>query len=296
LTSFESIAGATVESRVPFSRLTSWRVGGPAEYLINVQREAALFEVLAIVNELDLTLLILGNGTNVLVSDRGFDGVVVKLTGFFARGRVDGNRITVGSGASLSSVVRAAYSASITGLEFALGIPGTVGGAVLMNAGAYGGTVSQVLERVETVTPGGERRSHESFKDIYRASLVPTDEIVTAGIFRLKDASSSKIQKQMDKVKELRKETQPLGQATAGSVFKNPTGDSAGRMIDECGMKGVTVGSARVSMVHANFIVNEGGTSASDIRDLMELVSSKVRHRFGIVLETEVKMIGFDKE
>jgi UDP-N-acetylmuramate dehydrogenase len=296
LTSFVKIAGVTVEAGVPFSRLTSWRVGGPAKYLIHVQSETALVETISLIKEMELPLLLLGNGTNILASEHGFDGAVVKLTGYFTRLGVDGTRITVGSGAALNSVVRAAHDASLSGVEFAQGIPGTVGGAVMMNAGAYGGMISKVVERVETVAPNGEQRSHESFIDTYRDALVPTDEIVTVGVFRLKTEPLTKIKRRMDKMKNQRKGTQPWGQATAGSVFKNPAGDYAGRLIEECGMKGVAVGSARVSTVHANFIVNEGGASVSDIKDLIECVSNEVRDHFGIELETEVRLIGFEEE
>ncbi len=296
LASFVKIEGATVAVDIPFSRLTSWRVGGPAKYLIEVHNEVAFIETLSVVAGHQLPLLILGNGTNILASDRGFAGVVMRLTGDFSRVGVDGTRITAGSGATYSSLARAAYDASISGLEFALGIPGTVGGAAMMNAGAYGQTTSEALERIETVTKDAEQRSHESFEDKYRASLVPAGEIVTSGIFRLKAKPSQEIKKQMDMIKNKRKEGQPWRQATAGSVFKNPTGDYAGRLIEECGMKGVAVGPARVSTVHANFIVNEGGASASDIIELIALVSNGVRDRFGIELETEVTLIGFEEE
>jgi UDP-N-acetylmuramate dehydrogenase len=296
LTSFSEIEGATVETGVRFSRLTSWRVGGPAKYLINVQRETALAETLSLVKELDLPLLLLGNGTNILASDRGFNGVVLRLSGYFARSLVDGTRLTTGSGASLSAAVRVAFEESLSGLEFALGIPGTVGGAVMMNAGAFGWTTAQVLESVETMTLGEEQRIYESFEDTYRTALVPADEIVTAAVFKLKEVPYPKIQKQMDKIKNQRRDAQPAGHATAGSVFKNPAGDYAGRLIEACGMKGVAVGAARVSMTHANFIVNEGGATAADMKDLIDKISDEVRYRFGIVLETEVKLVGFEEE
>lgn len=295
LQSLLKIADLEVDSGVPLAHFTTWKVGGPARYIIKAHSDSAVGVALPIIREFRIPLLVLGHGSNILVSDHGFDGAVLRLVGGFTDMRVDGHEITAGSGASLGTIVGAAARASLAGLEFAWGIPGTVGGAVMMNAGAFGGTTASVLKRVGTVTPDAESRDYDTFDDVYRAALVPTEEIVTSTTFKLEEATAGDIRQRMDESGERRKSTQPWGQATAGSVFKNPKGLSAGRLLEECGLKGATVGGARVSEVHANFIVNQAGASAADIKALIELAAGEVKERFGVELETEVRLVGFEE-
>jgi UDP-N-acetylmuramate dehydrogenase len=295
LQSLLRIADLEVAGDVPLARFTTWKVGGPARMMVKAHSESALKEALGVLGESRYPLLVLGHGSNLLVSDRGFDGAVLKLVGGLAGLSVDGGSITAGSGAPLGSVVGAALGASLSGLEFAWGIPGTVGGAVMMNAGAFGGTTAAVLDRVETLDRTGRAQSYDSFEDVYRAALVGEEEIVTCATFRLSSALEGDIRKRMDEVGERRKGTQPWGQSTAGSVFKNPRGAFAGRLLEECGLKGAQVGGARVSELHANFIVNEGEASAADIKALIELAAREVKERFGVELETEVRLVGFQE-
>ncbi len=295
LQSILKIADLEVASGVPLARFTTWKVGGPARYMIKAHSDSAVREVLPIIREFRIPLLVLGLGSNMLVSDRGFDGAVMCLVGGLTGLSVVGRGITAGSGALLGAIVGAAARASLAGLEFAWGIPGTVGGAVMMNAGAFGGTTAAVLERVGTLTPDAESRDYDTFDEVYRAALVPAEEIVTSATFRLEEAPAGDIRKRMDEVGERRKGTQPWGQATAGSVFKNPKDLTAGQLLEECGLKGAAVGGARVSEVHANFIVNQGGASAADIKELIELAAGEVKKRFGVELETEVRLVGFEE-
>jgi UDP-N-acetylmuramate dehydrogenase len=240
--------------------------------------------------------LVLGNGSNVLASDEGFGGVVLRPTAGLATVEVGVSRIRAGAGAALGSVVKEAARASLSGLEFAVGIPGTVGGAVMTNAGAFSGNIAGVIELARAITGDGEQHEYESFTNGYRESLVPVKEILTSATFRLAEAPFASIKKRVDEVWAMRRETQPHGRACAGSVFKNPSGDSAGRLIEACGLKGESVGGARVSELHANFIINEGAASAADIKTLIEKVAKAVNEGFGITLETEVELIGFEEE
>jgi UDP-N-acetylmuramate dehydrogenase len=294
--SLERMSGCAVEENVPLARYTTWKVGGPARYLIKIDDSGALCEVLLRLRQSAVRALVLGNGSNVLVSDAGYDGAVLRLRGNLATVGIEGEALVAGAGTSLGSAIACAARASRSGLEFALGIPGTVGGAVMTNAGTFAGSTARVLRRVEAVTLEGTRESFEAFVDAYRQPLVPRDRIVTAATFMLRSSEASDIRQAMDEARAKREGSQPTGAATAGSVFKNPHGDSAGRLLDECGLKGVTVGGASVSRVHANFIVNSGGASGADIRELMKEMASAVRARFDIALEPEVTLIGFEEE
>jgi len=204
--------------------------------------------------------------------------------------------LSAGAGASLGAAVQGAARASLSGLEFALGIPGTAGGAVMTNAATRTGSTAGVLREVEVLNVDGDEEKLTSFADAYREPLVPLDNIVTAASFKLDRAEVGAIKARMEEARAKREATQPVGAATAGSVFKNPPGDSAGRLLDACGLKGKSIGAATVSPLHANFIVNVGGAKAADIRALMETMVSEVKDRFGIDLKPEVRLIGFKEE
>lgn len=296
LNSLLGITNADLERDVSLANYTTWRVGGPARFMLWVGSKQALVDLLRVVGEHELPLLVLGNGSNLLVSERGFDGVVLRLKGELSRVEPDGDMLLAGGGALLSSAATEAYRGSLTGLEFTFGIPGTVGGAVMMNAGAFSRSIVDVLVEVDTVATGGEELLHQRFNARYRQPLVPEDEIVTGVRFNLEGGESGLIRKLMDEVRDRRRATQPWGMSTAGSVFKNPTGGHAGQLIDQCGLKGRSIGGALVSEIHANFVINRGDARASDIKGLMELMAAEVRSRFGVELEPEVRLVGFKEE
>ena len=286
----------SVRDGVPLAGLTTWRTGGPARYLLEVRTSRGLLDALRVLGETGVAVLVLGNGSNVLVSDTGFDGAVIRLEGSLAEVELDGDLLTAGAGAPLAAAAARASSAVMSGLEFATGIPGTAGGAVMTNAGTFAGSTATSLAAVEAVTLDGEAVSFDSFEDAYRMPLIGEGLIVTTTKFRLRPGDADSIKCRMREVRERRQGSQPVGVATAGSVFKNPPEEPAGRLLDSCGMKGASVGRASVSSVHANFIVNEGGASASDIKSLMDLVAGEVDARFGIRLVPEVRLIGFTEE
>lgn len=292
--SLRGIGDATAQRDVPLAECTTWKVGGPARFMVRAGSVGAVGETIKVAGDLGLPLLVLGRGSNILVSDRGFDGVVLCLVGGLAMVRADGELMVAGGGALLESVVVEACDSSLGGLEFMFGIPGTVGGAVMMNAGAYSHWTAEVLTEVRTVTEDGGERSHQRFDAKYRQALVPESEIVTEATFHLAADSMESIRERMNETRDMRRANQPLGTASAGSVFKNPPGSHAGYLIEQCGLSGRSVGGAVVSEKHANFIVNRGDATAGDIKQLIGLVAGEVRSRSGIRLELEVKLIGFE--
>ena len=292
--SLRGIGDATAQRDVLMANCTTWKVGGPARFMVRAGSVGAVGETIKVAGDLGLPLLVLGRGSNILVSDRGFDGVVLCLVGGLATVRADGELLVAGGGALLESVVVEACDSSLCGLEFMFGIPGTVGGAVIMNAGAYSHWTAEVLAEARTVNEDGGERRYQRFDGKYRQALVPEGEIVTQATFHLVADSVELIRERMNEMRDRRRANQPLGMASAGSVFKNPPGAHAGYLIDRCGLSGRRVGGAVVSEKHANFIVNRGDATASDIRQLMGLVSGEVRSRSGIQLELEVKLVGFE--
>lgn len=292
----ESIEGVEVEHEVPLSALTTWRVGGPAKCLARVSGVPAMKMVRAAVTDQNIPILVLGRGSNVLISDGGFDGLVVLLTGGFQSVEISGRVIGAGAGATLRAVSEAAAGAALTGLEFAHWIPGTVGGAVMTNAGAHSSNTCSVLERVTALDVRGAEVDYTTFEDRYRSALVPEDSIVTAARFELEESRGDEIEARIREYGQHRSVTQPRGTPTGGSVFRNPQGDSAWRLIEACGMKGTRIGGAQVSEKHANFIVNEGGASASDIKRLIDRIAGEVLKSFGVALQVEVRLVGFEEE
>jgi UDP-N-acetylmuramate dehydrogenase len=294
--SLADIEGIEVERDVLLSTLTTWRVGGPAEFLARVSWIPALKKVHEAAVEKGVEILVLGRGSNVLVSDRGFRGLVLLLRGDFEAVEVSGGTVRAGAGAALRTASEAAAGSSLTGLEFAHWIPGTVGGAVMTNAGAHSSSTCSVLSKVKALDRLGEEIEFEVFEDRYRSALVPEDVTVTSAWFDLRQAPVEEIETRIREYGEHRRRSQPRGAATAGSVFRNPEGDSAWRLIEAAGMKGKRVGGAGVSLDHANFIENLGEASAADIRLLMERVADEVKKSFGIELHPEVRLVGFEEE
>ena len=287
-------APACVEPDYPVSRLTTVGTGGPARFLARPGTGAELAEVLRWADAEALDVAVVGLGSNLLVADEGYDGVVLRLAGELARIERDGDRVVCGGGASLAAIVRRATGWGLTGIEFGCAIPGTAGGAVRMNAGAYGGELRDVLERALVVGADGERAGGpEELGMRYRHSNVGGREVVAEAVLGLRPDDPERIRATVAGMQRRRREAQPAKVRTFGSVWKNPEGEpSAGRMLEECGLKGFTSGGARISPVHANFIENVGGARSADVIALMQEARRRARERFGVELEHEVQMLG----
>jgi UDP-N-acetylenolpyruvoylglucosamine reductase len=285
---------ACVEPDYPVSRLTTVGTGGPARFLARPGTGAALVEALRWADAEALEVAVVGLGSNLLVADEGYDGVVLRLAGELARIERDGDRVVCGGGASLAAIVRRATGWGLSGIEFGCAIPGTAGGAVRMNAGAYGGELRDVLERAMVVGADGERAGGpEELGMRYRHSNVGAREVVAEAVLRLRPDEPERIRATVAGMQRRRREAQPAKVRTFGSVWKNPDGElSAGRMLEECGLKGFASGGARISPVHANFIENLGGARSADVIALMQEARRRVRERFGVELEHEVQMLG----
>lgn len=287
-------SGIPVAYDAPLLKRTWWRAGGPADALIDCADLATLCAVRRIATDTDCPFFVLGNASNLLVADAGIPGIVVRLTGALAGTEAHDSHLFLGGGAKLVVVVSRMMKNGWTGLEFMAGIPGTAGGAVRMNAGTHLGEVVDALEAVEVVLP--DASVHElpaaALKLSYRHSELPDGAIVTQTRFRLTgddpDASRKRIQAHLDR----RRDTQPIDIPTCGSTFANPPGDSAGRLIELCGLKGFQIGQARVSHKHANFVENHGGASAHEIRTVVEHVQHTVELQTGVTLHREVHFVG----
>ena len=280
----------------PLSRHTTWRIGGPARYFCRVRSEAGLAAALAASIRDALPLALVGMGSNILVADAGFPGYVLRLEGDFLRVTIEGERVTAGAGAALGGVCAAAARAGLSGIEAISGIPSSIGGAVRINAGAYGGEIFDVLETVRLVSRTGERRAAAG-SDVphgYRWSkLIETREIVSEAVLRLTPAPREAIEAKTKGVADKRRGALP-SEPNAGSVFKNPEGDHAGRLIEACGLKGERAGGAMISPRHANVIVNTGGATAADVLSLMRRMRDEVSARFRVTLLPEVEMLGVE--
>jgi len=287
-----------IERDAPLASRTTWRIGGPARYFCRLRTEAALSKVLAEVAAEKMPLAVLGMGSNVLVADEGFPGCVLRLEGGFLEVRVDGERVHAGGGAALGGVCAAAARAGLSGIEAISGIPSSIGGAVRINAGAYGGEIFDVLESLGLVGRTGERRTAAAAEIAhgYRwSALIDSREIVSRATLRLRSASREEIEAKTRTVSEKRRGALP-SEPNAGSVFKNPEGDYAGRLIEACGLKGERRGDALISPRHANVIVNTGRARASDVLELMRRMRDAVRDRFGVTLMPEVELLGLKWE
>ena len=278
----------------PMSRHTTFRVGGPVDLMYFPARAEQLVAALKAAKEAGIPAMVMGNGSNMIVRDGGIRGLVIVLGERFAGVTIEGNVLTAEAGASMAKVSAAAQQASLAGLEFASGIPGTLGGGCAMNAGAYGGQLSDVLIDAQ-VYLGGEIRTmtRDELQMGYRTTL-PLREggIVLSARFALVPDDGEEIMARMKELNARRRDKQPLNFPSAGSTFKRPEGYFAGALIEQAGLKGRTVGGAQVSEKHAGFIVNIGGATAKDITDLIAAVQDEVRGRFGVELETEVRIIG----
>jgi len=288
----------SVQEGAPLSALTTWRIGGPATYLCRVKTEAGLSRVLAAANADGLPLALLGMGSNILVADEGFPGYVVRLEGDFLRVTIDGERVRAGGGAALGGVCAAAARAELSGIEAISGIPSSIGGAVRINAGAYGGEIFDVLETLRLGSRSGERRAVDAsqIRHAYRnTELVESRDIVSEAVLKLTRAPKEQIEAKTRSVAEKRRGVLP-SEPNAGSVFKNPKDDYAGRLIEACGLKGRTSGGALISPRHANVIVNTGGARARDVLELMRAMRDAVAEKFSVTLVPEVELLGLKWE
>jgi UDP-N-acetylenolpyruvoylglucosamine reductase len=279
----------------PLAPYTTWKIGGPADLLIVPENRQQLVETMRILHRERVPWFLLGRGSNTLVSDKGVRGAVIKLGQAFEDVRFDGETVTAGGAFSLIRLCVLAGKHGLTGLEFAGGIPGSVGGAVYMNAGAHGSDVSRILTSAEVVLETGElvRMQAGELQFRYRYSaLQDRPGIVTEATFRLKYGDRKEIAAMMATYKDRRLKTQPLQMDCAGSVFRNPENHYAAKLIEEAGLKGTRCGGAVVSELHANFIVNTGNATASDVLALIKQIRTTVHDRFGILLETEVLFVG----
>jgi UDP-N-acetylenolpyruvoylglucosamine reductase len=285
---------ACVQADYPVSRLTTVGTGGPARWFGRPGDAGELHDVLRWAAAEGLEIAVVGLGSNLLVADEGYDGLVLRLVGGLARIDREGDRIVCGGGATLAAVVKRATGWGLSGIEFGCAIPGTAGGAVRMNAGAYGGEVRDVLEGALVVGAAGERRGGPGELEMsYRHSNVGGGEVVAEAVLRLRPDDPDRIRATVADMQRRRREAQPAKVRTFGSVWKNPDGDlGAGRMLEECGLKGFTLGGARISPVHANFIENTGGARSADVIALMREARRRARERYGVELEHEVQMLG----
>jgi UDP-N-acetylenolpyruvoylglucosamine reductase len=283
---------------VPIARLSTVRTGGAAEFFARAGSEAELLELLAWAAAAGVDVAVVGSGSNLLIADGGVAGLVLKLDRELAEIRREGTRIVCGGGARLPAVAAESARAGLAGIEFGVNIPGTVGGAVRMNANAYGGELASVLEWVELVTAaGGERRTPAQLGFGYRRSNIATGEIVMRASFALAESDPAAVARRLAQMRELRHEAQPQGIKTFGSTFKNPQdtragGATAGQLLSQAGCGGLAVGGARFSAKHANFIENTGEATTADVLAVMAEGRRRVLERFGVELEPEVQTLG----
>lgn len=274
---------------------TTFRVGGAADYFIQPKSAEELRAALEILHRYEVPVLVIGNGSNLLVRDKGIRGAVIQIYNRMAEITIEGDTIHARGGALLSAVAARAAEKSLTGLEFASGIPGSIGGAVVMNAGAYGGEMKDVLVSVEVLTQELEIKTIPAAElDLgYRHSIIPEKGYIVLGAtLRLKEGNAAEIRGRMAELAEQRRAKQPLQYPSAGSTFKRPEGYFAGKLVQDAGLKGKTIGGAQVSEKHSGFLINIGGATAQDILDLIVFCQKEVKEKFGVTLETEVKIVG----
>lgn len=272
---------------------TSFRIGGPALAFVEVSDRHEIQKLAQESRNWGLSIVILGRGTNVLFEDSGYDGIIVKLAGEFKKIRFEENFVIAGTGVSLNKLSNECAKSGLSGLEFAYGIPGSVGGALIMNAGAHGNSISDVVRQIELIEENGKSTiiSGEEAGFGYRKSELNRYFCVVEAKLKLEPKASTEIKDRMRELYSVRKNSQPLRELSAGCIFKNPPNDSAGRLIDSCGLKGKRIGDAKVSSKHANFIINKGSAKASDIYELIDLVKTEVKKRKGVELELELEIL-----
>lgn len=277
---------------------TTFRIGGLADCFVQLENTEQLIKVQKYLNQVGVPFFILGNGSNLLVSDAGFRGVILQIGSRMSGVTVEGNVIVAQAGASMAQIARTAMEHELTGMEFASGIPGTIGGGVVMNAGAYGGELSQIVTQVNVVNSEGEimELDNETMEFGYRTSTIRNNPFtVTEVILRLEKGDRQQIRERMEELAAKRREKQPLEYPSAGSTFKRPAGHYAGQLIMEAGLRGFQCGGARVSDKHCGFVINTGNATAEDVRKLIREVQARVKDQFNVDLETEVLFLGWER-
>ena len=284
-----------IKKNEPMAKHTTFKVGGPADIYVTPDIKA-LDTILKLAKEYNIPLTIIGNGSNLLVTDKGIRGLVVEIGKAMESIKISGTTITVGAGTLMSRAANAAAEAGLGGMEFAAGIPGSIGGAVVMNAGAYGGEMVHIVKEAKLVSKDGSHEYTMSCDELqlsYRHSILhETGDIVVSVTLQLEEGNKEEISATMKELAAKRNEKQPVHLPSAGSFFKRPEGYFAGKLVQDAGMKGFSVGAAQVSPLHSGFIVNNGGATATEILQLMEIVQAAVMEQFGVKLEPEVRIIG----
>ncbi|GAA0105738.1 UDP-N-acetylmuramate dehydrogenase [Paraclostridium sordellii] len=279
----------------PMKNHISFKVGGPADFLLKPKTEDGIKRLIEFLKNENIPYIVIGNGSNLLVKDGGIRGVVIKIADNFNNFEIEDTKVVAQSGALLSFMGKAILNKSLTGFEFAAGIPGTLGGAIAMNAGAYGGEMKDIVKSVRLMDSKGNiiELSNKEMEFEYRRSLISkSDYIVLSAIMELKEGNFDEIKGYMKELTKSRVTKQPLNLPSAGSTFKRPEGHFAAKLIEDSGLKGLTLGGARVSEKHSGFVVNIGDAKAKDIIELINVVKSTVYSKFGVMLEEEVKILG----
>lgn len=279
----------------PMSAHTTFRVGGEASMLVRISSPDQLLKLIPYLNDIGEPYYVIGNGSNILVGDKGYNGVILEIGSGMSDIRVEGNRIIARAGALLSSIARAALENDLSGLEFASGIPGSIGGGVVMNAGAYGGEIRDVVTEVEVMSVDGQLMtiSNRDMQFGYRTSIIKMRPFTVLSVtMELTPGDHTAIEDKMKELSARRKEKQPLEYPSAGSTFKRPEGYFAGKLIMDAGMRGYTIGGAAVSEKHCGFIVNKGNATAADVYEVIQEVEERVKERFDVTLEPEIVFLG----
>lgn len=290
------VPGENIYLQEPMAGHTTFRIGGPADCFLQIENEEQIKGVQRYLNMVEMPYFVLGNGSNLLVNDGGYRGIILQIGPKMSEIVVEGGRIVAKAGALLSQVARVAMEHGLTGLEFASGIPGTVGGGVMMNAGAYDGEMSQVVTQVRVISRDGETMELDraTMEFGYRTSTIRNNSfIVTEVTFELQKGDRDVIMAKMEELMARRKEKQPLEYPSAGSTFKRPEGHFAGKLITDAGMKGFQIGGARVSDKHCGFVINTGNATARDVRDVISEIQRRVKDKFRVDLEPEVVFLGW---
>ena len=279
----------------PMDKHTTFRIGGEAACFVRISSEQQLVNLIPYFNRVGIEYFVLGNGSNLLVSDKGYSGVILQINDKFDKIGIEGRLMKVQSGALLSRTAKCALEHGLTGLEFASGIPGTIGGSVVMNAGAYEGEMKQVVESVKVLSKSGEilELDNSTMEFGYRTSIIKNRDFTVLEVtLKLKEGNREEIQSKMNELNARRRAKQPLEFPSAGSTFKRPDGYFAGKLIMDAGLRGYSVGGAKVSEKHCGFVVNGGKATATDVADVIAEVQEKVKNKFGVSLEKEIIYLG----
>ncbi|MEE8437710.1 MAG: UDP-N-acetylmuramate dehydrogenase [Candidatus Neomarinimicrobiota bacterium] len=293
----KTITRGNILENEPLSKHTSFGIGGPARFIINPLDKQDLIGILKFANKQKLPVFFLGSGSNLLVSDKGYEGLVISLGKSFKKLTFEGNLVNADAGVMLGKLVKNCKQNQLTGMEGLIGVPGTLGGAIFMNAGAFGSEISKKLQEVTVISLQGIEKQYNRAEMTfgYRSSNFTSGEIIIAAKFELKSSVKSSIHDRQKQSSETRKNSQPLKFRSAGSIFKNPgAGKPAGYLIDQAGLKGIRIGGAEISSKHANFIININNATAENVAQLIGRARKKVYKSFGINLELEIKTLGFE--